>query len=156
MEIQFSSALLGNLTMNLEPALSSLSLRGRKRQTTLILSSAGISRSADMLLAVFLGMGWLLQFFGVFNKFHVVVYKWLLFFIYVPYSDSQNFVWVHLMILFSKFLFSSTLFCIIILFFFFYNHTLINCWAKLNKLNFISFIFLLILCFFAVSLLSAA
>lgn len=51
-EMQFSSVLFGNLTMNLEPAFSSLSFSGRKRHTTLILSSAGISRisrSADIL-----------------------------------------------------------------------------------------------------------
>lgn len=48
MDMQFSSALFGNLTTNFEPARSSLSFRGRKRQTTLMLSSAGISRSADI------------------------------------------------------------------------------------------------------------
>lgn len=48
MDMQFSSTLFGNLTTNFEPALSSLSLSGRKRQTTLMLSSAGISRSADI------------------------------------------------------------------------------------------------------------
>ena len=43
MDRQFSSPLLGNFTMNLEPAFSSLSFSGRKRHTTLILSSAGSS-----------------------------------------------------------------------------------------------------------------
>lgn len=43
MDRQFSSPLLGNLTTNLDPAFSSLSFRGRKRHTTLILSSAGNS-----------------------------------------------------------------------------------------------------------------
>lgn len=47
-DIQFSSWLFGNLTMNFEPAFSSLSFSGRKRHTTRILSSAAISRSADI------------------------------------------------------------------------------------------------------------
>lgn len=49
-DMQFSSWLFGNLTMNFEPAFSSLSLRGRKRHTTLMLSSAAISRSADIMM----------------------------------------------------------------------------------------------------------
>jgi len=44
--MQFSSGPVGNLTTNLDPAFSSESFRGRKRQTTLILSSAAISLSA--------------------------------------------------------------------------------------------------------------
>lgn len=47
--MQFSSPPEGNLTMNLLPAFSSESLSGLKRQTTLILSSAAISLSPDML-----------------------------------------------------------------------------------------------------------
>lgn len=43
--MQFSSFPEGNLTMNFDPAFSSESLRGRNLQTTLILSSAGISLS---------------------------------------------------------------------------------------------------------------
>lgn len=46
--MQFSSGPVGNFTMNFEPAFSSESLRGRKRHTTLILSSAAISLSAAM------------------------------------------------------------------------------------------------------------
>lgn len=45
MEMQLSSDPEGNLTMNLEPAFSSESLSGRNLQTTLMLSSAAISRS---------------------------------------------------------------------------------------------------------------
>lgn len=48
MEMQLSSGPEGNFTMNLEPAFSSESLSGRNRHTTLILSSAAISRSAAM------------------------------------------------------------------------------------------------------------
>ena len=44
-EMQFSSPPDGNLTTNLDPAFSSESLSGRNLQTTLILSSAAISRS---------------------------------------------------------------------------------------------------------------
>lgn len=44
--MQFSSGPVGNLTTNFEPAFSSESFNGRKRQTTLMLSSAAISRSA--------------------------------------------------------------------------------------------------------------
>lgn len=47
-DIQFSSAEFGNLTITLDPAFSSLSFSGRKRHTTLMLSSAAISRSADI------------------------------------------------------------------------------------------------------------
>lgn len=47
-DIQFSSAVFGNLTITLDPAFSSLSFSGRKRHTTLMLSSAAISRSADI------------------------------------------------------------------------------------------------------------
>lgn len=46
--MQFSSGPVGNFTTNLEPAFSSESFSGRKRQTTLILSSAAISLSAAM------------------------------------------------------------------------------------------------------------
>lgn len=49
-ERQFSSGPVGNFTINLDPARSSLSFSGRKRHTTLMLSSAGISRSPDILL----------------------------------------------------------------------------------------------------------
>lgn len=45
---QFSSCEFGNLTITLDPAFSSLSFSGRKRHTTLMLSSAAISRSADI------------------------------------------------------------------------------------------------------------
>lgn len=48
MEMQLSSGPEGNFTMNLEPAFSSESLSGRNRHTTLMLSSAAISRSAAM------------------------------------------------------------------------------------------------------------
>lgn len=51
MVIQFSSCPCGNFTTNLEPALSSESFSGRNLQTTLILSSAGISRSAAAIIA---------------------------------------------------------------------------------------------------------
>lgn len=47
-ERQFSSGPCGNLTTNFDPAFSSESFNGRKRHTTLMLSSAGISRSADI------------------------------------------------------------------------------------------------------------
>lgn len=47
-DMQFSSWLFGNFTMNFELAFSSLSFNGRKRHTTLMLSSAAISRSADI------------------------------------------------------------------------------------------------------------
>lgn len=51
-EMQFSSPPAGNLTMNLEPAFSSESLSGRNLQTTLILSSAAISRSLGVSIAI--------------------------------------------------------------------------------------------------------
>lgn len=44
--MQLSSGPEGNLTINLDPAFSSESFSGRNRQTTLMLSSAAISRSA--------------------------------------------------------------------------------------------------------------
>lgn len=47
-EMQLSSLPEGNLTTNLDPAFSSESLRGRNRHTTLMLSSAAISRSPDI------------------------------------------------------------------------------------------------------------
>lgn len=50
MEMQFSSPPEGNFTINLDPAFSSESLRGLKRQTTLMLSSAAISLSPDIFL----------------------------------------------------------------------------------------------------------
>lgn len=49
-EIQLSSGPEGNFTINLEPAFSSESLRGRNRHTTLMLSSAAISRSAAIFI----------------------------------------------------------------------------------------------------------
>lgn len=52
MEMQFSSPPAGNLTMNLEPAFSSESLSGRNLQTTLMLSSAAISRSLGVSIAI--------------------------------------------------------------------------------------------------------
>lgn len=52
MEMQLSSAPDGNLTMNLEPAFSSESLSGRNLQTTLMLSSAAISRSLGVSMAI--------------------------------------------------------------------------------------------------------
>lgn len=47
-DIQFSSWVFGNFTITFDPAFSSLSFSGRKRHTTLMLSSAAISRSADI------------------------------------------------------------------------------------------------------------
>lgn len=67
MDMQFSSTLFGNLTTNFEPALSSLSLSGRKRQTTLMLSSAGISRSADISISS--------TFFFIFTYTYTVLYN---------------------------------------------------------------------------------
>lgn len=52
MEMQFSSPPDGNLTMNLEPAFSSESFSGRNLQTTLMLSSAAISRSLGVSIAI--------------------------------------------------------------------------------------------------------
>lgn len=52
MEMQFSSPPDGNLTMNLEPAFSSESFNGRNLQTTLMLSSAAISRSLGVSIAI--------------------------------------------------------------------------------------------------------
>lgn len=49
MDMQFSSDPDGNLTMNFDPAFSSELFNGLNRQTTLILSSAAISRSPDMI-----------------------------------------------------------------------------------------------------------
>jgi hypothetical protein len=51
---QFSSGPDGNLTTNFEPAFSSLSFKGRKRHTTLMESSAGISRSPDIALIFYM------------------------------------------------------------------------------------------------------
>lgn len=52
-DIQFSSAVFGNFTITFDPAFSSLSFSGRKRHTTRMLSSAAISRSADMFIFYF-------------------------------------------------------------------------------------------------------
>lgn len=52
MEMQLSSGPEGNFTMNLEPAFSSESLSGRNRHTTLMLSSAAISRSAAIFVKI--------------------------------------------------------------------------------------------------------
>ncbi|KYQ49758.1 hypothetical protein ALC60_11160 [Trachymyrmex zeteki] len=52
MEMQFSSPPDGNFTMNLEPAFSSESFSGRNLQTTLMLSSAAISRSLGVSIAI--------------------------------------------------------------------------------------------------------
>jgi hypothetical protein len=51
-DIQFSSCPCGNFTTNFEPAFSSESFKGRNRQTTLIESSAGISRSTAAIIAL--------------------------------------------------------------------------------------------------------
>lgn len=53
--MQFSSGPVGNFTMNLDPAFSSESFSGRKRQTTLMLSSAAISLSAAIVSDLELG-----------------------------------------------------------------------------------------------------
>jgi hypothetical protein len=55
--MQFSSPPDGNLTMNLEPAFSSESLSGRNLQTTLMLSSAAISRSLGVSIAIAMRVG---------------------------------------------------------------------------------------------------
>lgn len=51
-DIQFSSCPCGNFTTNFDPARSSESFNGRKRHTTLMLSSAGISRSTAAIIAL--------------------------------------------------------------------------------------------------------